>query len=470
MAQEFSKDVIESAYKDVERYALSRTEAQENPKAVLLGGQPGSGKAGLAAEAHQEFRAQGGAVVIDADRMREENPRYKQLSREDPQNAADRTQKEAGEWATRLTMTAAESRRNLIVDGTMRSPENIQALATRLREAGYDVEARVMAVNPETSMTRARLRFEEQVAERGTGRFVNREQHDNAYSGMVESVRALERDKLADGVRLYDANQRMVYENRLERGEWQKTAEAAQVLERERGRDWTHAERRDYVSALQEINSLAQQRETGRAGSDARQIGDRPELAEKLERAKADLGQFEQGRTYQRAQAFDQLPKLEALARHPDLDGAYMQLHNVKQGWSQAPNHERDVSMANARNELSEQLHRGQVPRADVSVEESKRVIDLAANFRGLMVRDAGDTQRDARGEVVAESSHHVLVQVSDMVAIRYEKASLDRDVNVGEKVAIQYGNDKSQVYEQGKEPAREQDRGGPDVSREITR
>ena len=119
MAGEVSKYAMESAYKDVERDALARTTAQENPKAILLGGQPGSGKSALAAEAIRELRANGGAVVIDADRMREENPRYKQLSREDPQHAADRTQKEAGEWATRLTLAAVENRRNLVVDGTM---------------------------------------------------------------------------------------------------------------------------------------------------------------------------------------------------------------------------------------------------------------------------------------------------------------------------------------------------------------
>jgi predicted ABC-type ATPase len=196
-AGEVSKYAMESAYKDVERDALTRTEAKDNPKAIVLGGQPGSGKSALAAEAAREFRGNGGAVVIDADRMREENPRYKQLSKEDPQNAADRTHKEAGEWATRLTMAAVEGRRNLVVDGTMRSPENIRELTNRLKENGYEVEARVMAVNPETSMTRARLRFEEQVAERGTGRFVNREQHDAANTGMVESVRSLVPEKLA---------------------------------------------------------------------------------------------------------------------------------------------------------------------------------------------------------------------------------------------------------------------------------
>ncbi len=169
MAGEISKYAMESAYKDVERDALDRTTRQENPKAILLDGQPGAGKSALAAEAVRELRANGGAVVIAADRMREENPRYRQLSREDPQNAAELTQKEAGEWATRLTMAAVENRRNLVVDGTMRSPESIRDLTTRLKENGYEVEARLLAVNAETSITHARFRFEEQVAARGSG-------------------------------------------------------------------------------------------------------------------------------------------------------------------------------------------------------------------------------------------------------------------------------------------------------------
>jgi predicted ABC-type ATPase len=557
MAGEVSKYAMESAYKDVERDALARTTPQEHPKAILLGGQPGAGKSALAAEAVRELRASGGAVVIDADRMREENPRYKQLSKEDPQNAADRTQKEAGEWATRLTMAAVDNRRNLVVDGTMRSPENIRDLATRLKDNGYEVEARVLAVNPETSMTRARLRFEEQVAERGTGRFVNKEQHDNAYAGMVESVRALERDKLVDSVRVYDANQRQIYENRQERGDWQKKAEAVQVLEQERTRAWTHSERRDYVSALEDINALAKQREgvrdnvtytvgtvakndpkeysnvheAARAFRDAKAedqpyvirterlpngresastpgqttytekdgvreygkyiggndealkrayaeaqherstrpiLADRDELAAKLDAARNDLARFEQTATYRRAQAFDQLTKREALERHPELDGAYKQLHDIKQSWTpQTSQDQRETSYFTARAELSEQLHRGHIPQGNVTLDESRRVIDMAANHRGLMVRDAQELKQDVKGEVVATSSHHALVKMSDMVAVRYEKGGLDRDVQVGEKLTIQHGNEKSQVYEQGKEPAREHAR---DMGRDMGR
>jgi adenylylsulfate kinase-like enzyme len=62
MSSKTSKYTVESAYKDVERNALARTQAQEQPKAVMLGGQPGSGKSVLAAEAIHDLRSSGGAV------------------------------------------------------------------------------------------------------------------------------------------------------------------------------------------------------------------------------------------------------------------------------------------------------------------------------------------------------------------------------------------------------------------------
>jgi len=454
MAGEVSKYTLESAYKSVERDALERTEQQERPRAILLGGQPGAGKSELTAEAVRELKAAGGAVVIDADRMREENPRYKALSKEDPQNAADRTQKEAGEWATRLTMTAAENGRNLVVDGTMRNPDNIRDLTTRLKAEGYEVEARVLAVGAETSMTRARLRFEEQVAERGSGRYVNQGQHDNAYEGMPRTVATLERDKLVDAIKVYDANQRPIYENRLEKGEWERAPAASRVIEQERGRELTHAEKRDYVSALEDIAALSRQRT---------QQPDQV-IEAKLESARGDLARIENSPAFQRAEAFERMSKAEALAKHPELDGAFKQMQEARQTLrADMSQDERERSYFGARAQIAEQLYRGDIPRGPVTKEESERVMEMAATSRNLVVRDAAELRQDVKGEVVGSSTHHTLVKVSDMVAVRFEREQLDRDVQAGEKVAIQHGAGKSQVYEQGKEPARD---AGRDMSR----
>ncbi|CAH2784418.1 MAG: hypothetical protein PPHEINF_4832 [uncultured Paraburkholderia sp.] len=67
--------------------------------------------------------------------------------REDDRTAADRTHGDAGPWAVKLTSAAMAARRNLIVDGTMRDPDNLAKLCRKLRDAGYRIEARVMAVN-----------------------------------------------------------------------------------------------------------------------------------------------------------------------------------------------------------------------------------------------------------------------------------------------------------------------------------
>ncbi|WP_260434743.1 zeta toxin family protein [Burkholderia stagnalis] len=217
MARELNDADLDAIYRRVEQRAIEATLRQEQPVAILLGGQPGSGKAGLAGVAQRELRDRGGAVVIDADQMREFNPAYRALARADPERAADQTQALAGRWASRLTKRAEDERRNLIVDGTMRNPDNIAALAQRLQRAGYTVEARVMAVPPDPSFDRARLRYEQLAAEGQVGRVVNREQHDAAYRGLPATVARLERDGLADRIRIYDSHAREVYDGERDR-------------------------------------------------------------------------------------------------------------------------------------------------------------------------------------------------------------------------------------------------------------
>lgn len=640
MATEIKDRAVEGAYQSLQRDALARTEPRDEPKAIILGGQPGSGKSVLASQATAELRAHGGAVVVDADRLREEHPAYKNLQQENPRTAADLSQKAAGEWATRLTEAAADGRRNLVVDGTMRNPEQVADMASRLKEAGYQVEARVMAVPEEVSLARARLRFEEQVAERGNGRYVNEAQHNQAAAALPASVDRLERDKLVDTIKVYDASRKEIYANAPTSEHARAEPGAAAAIQAERDRPKTHDERAAQIDTLRDIQERVQHREGAKDGvtysvttatstevkhfdnardaarafndakpedrpsvsrsesaslgdtsktvaqtvvsneqdgkqthakhveaadpalrsayetlqpptaertpqgialdraaleavkdqrigqaqnpddhgyfrhqgeqhmvrqvrpeqyvveneagdrvrvidataqkalSDQREANagpaapdrtnapqardeqlpsDRPQLAAKIAQLENDLTKFEGSQTYQRANNFDTLPKAEALARNPELDGAYKQLQEVRQGLNSEEPGARAGAAAATRAELSEQLHRGNVPQGNVTREESKQVIDHAAAHRGVMVRDAGELKQDFQGEVVGKSSHHALVQVSDMVAVRYERGAIDKDVQVGEKVAIQHAEGKSQVYEANKAPQREQ-------------
>jgi hypothetical protein len=212
-----------------------------------------------------------------------------------------------------------------------------------------------------------------------------------------------------------------------------------------------------------------------RVQGDAADMAQIPELAEQATHAEKtsrdardvqiDPATVERGSA--RAEAFEQLPQTEALAKHPELDGAYAQLREVRETLADKPVPERDAAYAEAKAEISNELRRGEIPEGLVTQAESERVIDLAAAERGIRsVRDGDDLARDVKGEVVATSSQHALVAISDDIAVRFERSALDRDVQQGDKVAIQYEEGKSRVQEQGKELQAE----GRDMEHEMAR
>ncbi len=63
MPRELSSDDLERVYRHVEADVLTHSTRQDHPVAVLLGGQPGSGKTALSGLAVHELAAHGGVVV-----------------------------------------------------------------------------------------------------------------------------------------------------------------------------------------------------------------------------------------------------------------------------------------------------------------------------------------------------------------------------------------------------------------------
>lgn len=156
--------------------------------------------------------------------------------------------------------------------------------------------------------------------------------------------------------------------------------------------------------------------------------------------------------------AIDRAGEKDAMARHPELDKAFKSLHEVRQAGG---------DLGAARSEISKVLHSGHLGAGSVSMEESRRVIDLAAQQRGLLIRDADRLGGRFKGEVVGVSSHHVMLKVGDMVAIRYERDNLERNVVTGDRVVIDHSPEKSSVYEHGEEPQKDRGRESMQMERE---
>lgn len=270
---------------------FEKTTARLTPKAIVTGGQPGSGKSGLVAEARSLLSPEGGVVLIDADELRSYHPDYEALLSSNDKSAADLTHKEAAAWAEELRENAIAGRRNLIVDQTSRDPVAALAIAKTLNDAGYEVEFWCMAVSAETSMLRIHQRYERQKAETGQGRFSNAANHAAAFMGLPATIELLEQSSSVGRVRVLQKDHVEVYENsRTADGTWRRPPLAAKALKTERERPMTISERTEFImDALWVLDKM----EVRRAGAASKH-----EVQRLVEAVKDDLPIAEAGEIY----------------------------------------------------------------------------------------------------------------------------------------------------------------------------
>ena len=88
----------------------------ESPRAIILAGQPGSGKGGLAKAAEREFNDN--IAVIDTDEMRAFHPQVKDFRRQHPYTWSGDTHGDASRWANELRADAMAQRKHLVIDTT----------------------------------------------------------------------------------------------------------------------------------------------------------------------------------------------------------------------------------------------------------------------------------------------------------------------------------------------------------------
>jgi predicted ABC-type ATPase len=264
------------------RSGLKGTRAVEKPTAIIIAGQPGAGKSRLTEGALTDLK-EAGAVTVDVDEYRPKHPMYRDLARKDDRTAASLVQHDASLWADELRDAAIAERRNLIIDGTLKSPERAEELCRTLKRAGYRVEVRAMAVDRQTSLLGIHKRYERAKAELGAGRWVPEGGvHDPAYRGMPQAIARIEKGGLADRIAVYgrqtdDRETGILYDTARE-----KNAEpsAFAAIRAERARARTAEEQAQLVEGWSEVIERTEKRgaplaepETRRAYELARKAG-----------------------------------------------------------------------------------------------------------------------------------------------------------------------------------------------------
>jgi UDP-N-acetylglucosamine kinase len=195
---------------------LGRCQAQEQPRAILLAGQPGAGKTELSTMMISQL--DGDAAFINADDYRRYHPNYRKLYAEYGSDVVSLTSAFSSAVTEQLIKQLSDAKVNLVIEGTGRTVEVPRTTAERLETKGYRVEIAVIAARPEVSLTSTLLRFC-RMNEGGTiPRATALEAHDKVVSVLPDNLDVLRMTPSIAEIRIWDRNLRQLYDSETNAG------------------------------------------------------------------------------------------------------------------------------------------------------------------------------------------------------------------------------------------------------------
>jgi predicted ABC-type ATPase len=175
-----------------------------NPVAIILGGQQGCGKTDLMDIALTEL--QFNAIFCNVDNLREYHPYANTIKSNHEDKYTDLTADFAKDLNKTLRSYCESHRLNFILETTFSSGPEMNHTIQKLKNIGYRVELKVLAVHPKISLLSTRKRFEEMFAKEGTGRMVTKMDHDDRFGKLIPTLESVDSKKLYDKIEIYGRN------------------------------------------------------------------------------------------------------------------------------------------------------------------------------------------------------------------------------------------------------------------------
>ena len=207
MEKDYTDEELEIKFKEILEYYKSIYSPTENPKVVLLGGQPGAGKSGL----ENMVNVKKNYVSISGDDYREYHPRFKEINLEYGREASKYTQQWAAEITEKLIKELRKEKYNLIVEGTLRTAELPLKEANAFKKASYKVELNVVVVKPEKSRLGTLERYEAMLKQGKVPRMTPKEHHDLVVNNIGNNLEIIYNSKDFDNIKLFDRENNLLY-------------------------------------------------------------------------------------------------------------------------------------------------------------------------------------------------------------------------------------------------------------------
>ena len=202
----------EIIYQGIKSTIIKGKRPVPEPVAIVLGGQPGSGKSNIYKFANQRFN--GNIVEIDCDKFRKYHPKSDEYSLE-PYTYGEKTNPLISEISDRLVKELSDDKYNMIIESPMKSTHKAFWVHELTTPKGYTVEAHIMATPKDTSWQGVNQRFLWQLENGEQARIVPPAVHDLTVEHIADAAQEISTSgKMAnmyvfqrDGSIIYDMGQ-----------------------------------------------------------------------------------------------------------------------------------------------------------------------------------------------------------------------------------------------------------------------
>ena len=207
---------------ELNRQQISECKATAKPKAVILCGQPGSGRSTQLSTVMQKFSGSG-AVLLD-ESQRQDKPQS-------------------------LFEEALHGKKNLVINATLPN----SGLLKNLREEGYTTSIYIVSAHERESLLSLYQKYEGQLVALGIGDKPKLAEHDEIYMKLPEALQMIEDEGLSDEIVIRDRKGNEIYRNHQVNGIWEKEPQSSLALEASRNRAWTAEEIANYQEDWQKV-------------------------------------------------------------------------------------------------------------------------------------------------------------------------------------------------------------------------
>ena len=204
------------AFKNILNDTLSNKILNEqNPKAYLLGGQPGAGKSIL--NNYTKKINNDNIIIINADEYRKYHPNFKEIEREYGIDYPKYTSKFSSQITEKLIDELSNKKYNLCIEGTLRTINVPINTCNLLKSKGYKVELYIMATKENISYLSTKLRYYKFLSKGMVARDTPKEHHDLVFNLICDNLNEIYKKNVFDSIKIFDRQLNLLYDKEDEK-------------------------------------------------------------------------------------------------------------------------------------------------------------------------------------------------------------------------------------------------------------